>query len=144
VSSQQTIKLKMCNKKSVIVAKLFYHFLVKKDPIRLHLSVVTRRPTVSLSRTSSLSTLFNSVRVGEGSPVQFGPVHGPARSTVRFTGRHGPFLSEGRTDSPLDRTVVGHKTVHGPTTVRSCPVHGYSPVRNGLDRPVHFKPLSDI
>jgi hypothetical protein len=57
------------------------------------------------------------------------------------TGRHSPFSSEGRTDPPLDRTVVGHGTVHGPAMARSDPVHGHGPVRDGLDRPIHFKPL---
>jgi hypothetical protein len=70
--------------------------------------------------------------INNGGPVRNGPFHGPARSTVRSTGRHGtgwhgPFSGEGRTDPLLDRTVVGHGTVHGPATVRS-----------GL---VHFKPL---
>jgi hypothetical protein len=46
------------------------------------------------------------------------------------TGRHGPFSGEGWTDPQLDRTVVGHGTVHG---------HG--PVQDGLDRPIHFKTL---
>jgi hypothetical protein len=64
-----------------------------------------------------------------------GPVHGPTRFTVRSTGRHGtgrhgPFSGEGRTDSPLDRTVVGYG-----------PVHDHDPVRNESDRPVHFKSL---
>jgi hypothetical protein len=45
--------------------------------------------------------------VGEG---------GPVRSTGRYgTGRHGLFLGEGRTDPPLDQTVIGH----GPAMVRS-------------------------
>jgi hypothetical protein len=51
------------------------------------------------------------------------------------TSRHGPFSGERRTDPPLDRTVVVHRTVHDPAMIRS------GPVRDGLDRPVHFKPL---
>jgi hypothetical protein len=77
--------------------------------------------------------MVGQVRGRSGPGVQDGPVHGSVRSTVRSTGRHGPFSGEGRTDPPLDRTVVGHETVHGP-------VHDHSLVRYGLDRLVHFKP----
>jgi hypothetical protein len=62
--------------------------------------------------------------------VPHGPRSGPVRSTVRYgMGRHGPFLGEGRTDPPLDRTGTGHGPVHGP--VRSGPRSRSGPGRVG-------------
>jgi hypothetical protein len=62
--------------------------------------------------------------VRDGPGVQSGPVHDPARSTVRSmgphgTGPHGPFSGVTRTDPPLDRTKARHETVHGPVRFRT-------------------------
>jgi hypothetical protein len=66
---------------------------------------------------SGLGVQSGTVRSGPG--VQSGPrsrtVHVPVRSTGRHgTGRHGPFSGEGRTEPPLDRTVSGPQSDHGP------------------------------
>jgi hypothetical protein len=76
--------------------------------------------------------LFSFLHGPVRSTVPHGPRSGPVRSTGRHgTGRHGPFSDEGRTDPPLDRTVIGHSPVHGPATVRSTVT-----VRSGTGRTV--------
>jgi hypothetical protein len=48
---------------------------------------------------------------GRSGPGGGGPVQSMGRHE---TDRHGLFSGEGSSDPPLDQTVVGHGTVHGP------------------------------
>jgi hypothetical protein len=79
--------------------------------------------------------------------VQSGPQSRTGHKTVRFTRPYGtylhdPVLGEGRTDSPLDRTVLENGMDTDLITICSCLVHIHESIRNELDRTVHFKTLT--